>query len=118
MRVDPFDVEWAEDDPLGREIVLLKSTVEARERAGKHQGAEFLDSGEIRRIVTDPDRIDLTGKSPRHTEIYYIEQTEQPHPYGRVVVFFDDDAGYPISWSRYERPVSYMERIYERGDTP
>ena len=118
MLVDPFDVEWRTDDPLGREIVLLRSTVDTRAKAGKHQGDEMLPSSEIRAIVEDPDRIDLTGKNPRHTEIYYREQPERSHPYSRVVVYFDEQAGYPISWSRYQRPVSYLERVYERRDAP
>lgn len=116
MPVDPFDIAWIDEDPLGRQIVHLKSVASAREKAGKHTGAEHLPEDDIRSVVTDPDRIDLTTKSPRHREIYYRVSHGRSHPYSRVVVDFDEDRGCPISWSRYERPVSYMQRVYERDE--
>lgn len=111
---DAFDVIWIDEDPLGRDITLYQTVVDKRVKAAKHQDDEFLPHEEIREIIVDPDRIDLTGKNPRHTEIYYKKDTDQPHPYGRVVVDFDGDKGSPISWSRYEKHVSFMEVVYEK----
>ena len=34
--IGPFDVEWSETDPLDREVTMLKSIVDMRERMGKH----------------------------------------------------------------------------------
>lgn len=119
MNNDPFDIEWRTADPLGRDIFLRKSVADAREAASKHVGDEFLPRDEIRGIVEDPARIDLTQKSPRHSEIYYSDADEsKPHPYARVVVRFEDDRkGEAISWSRYKEHVSLMEIVYERqGD--
>ena len=113
---DPFDIEWIQADPLGRDIVLRKSVADARESVSKHVGNEFLPRDDIRGIIRDPARIDLTQKSPRHSEIYYSDpDMSKTHPYGRVVVRFNEaDKGEAVSWSRYEKHVSLMDIVYER----
>ena len=117
MSRDPFDIEWVQPDPLGRDVVLRKSVADARESLSKHVGGEYLPRSEIRGIIEDPARIDLTQRSPKHTEIFYSDADgAKSHPYGRVVVKFDeDDNGEAISWSRYEQHVSLVEIVYERS---
>ena len=117
LRVDPFDIEWIQDDPLGRDVMLRKSTVSVREAIAKHRGDEYLHSGKIRDIIEDPARIDLTETNPRHTEIYYTDTEDEPYPYGRAVVRFDDDDhGEVISWSRYRQHVSLIDIVYEKPE--
>lgn len=106
MRIDPFDIIWVDTDPLGREVVLLHSVVDKRKNA--HPSAEeHLPIEKIRDIVTDPDRIDISSSIPTR-DVYYKREPEYPYPYARAVVDFrhDENKGHPISWSRYEYPVS------------
>lgn len=106
MLVDPFDIMWTDGDPIGRDVVLLKSVVDSRK--GVHPSEEeHLPTEKIKDIVTDPDRIDISSSIPTR-DIYYKYEPEYPYPYARVVVDFkhDENKGFPISWSRYEHPVS------------
>lgn len=112
---DPFDIEWIQDDPLGRDVCMLKSVINAREGQGKHNGDEYLSVSEVKDLVADPARIDLTQQSPRHTEIYYGSAENKPYQYGRVVVKFEGNAGTAISWSRYKKHVSFVDVVYEKG---
>lgn len=57
--VDPFDIDWTEIDPLGREVMMLKPIEQARESMGKHPiPPEFLSTQDVRIVISDPDRID------------------------------------------------------------
>mgnify|MGYP003223725776 CR=1 FL=1 len=114
--MDPFDTIWVDEDPLGRSITFRKSIVDAREIAGEHKGPERLSPDDVRSVVVDPDRIDLTSKKPRHREIFYRENKGEEYRYSRVVVDFDEEIGSPISWSRYKDHVSFMEVLYEKND--
>lgn len=116
MDMDPFDIIWCDVDPKGREIRLLRSVVDQREKANVHTGDEYLDYEDIREVVTDPERIDVTTKSPQHREIYYRTDEDESKQLARVVVAFQDEIGVPISWSRYDRPVSYLEVVYEKTE--
>ena len=106
--IDPFDVEWSETDPLDREVTMLKSIVDMRERMGKHPDPpEFLSSDGVREVVSDPDRIDESVSSA-FRDVYYRTELEEEYPHARAVVDFRDDPqrGVVVSWSRYETPVS------------
>lgn len=106
--IDPFDVEWSETDPLDREVTMLKSIVEMRERLGKHADPpEFLSTDGVREVVSNPDRIDESVSSA-HRDVYYRMDSEEEYPYSRAVVDFRDDPqrGVVVSWSRYETPAS------------
>lgn len=115
MKRDPFDIEWITVDPLEREVVMLRSRAEAREAIGKHEGDEFLSTDEVRDLIEDPQRIDLTQRDP-HREIYYSDKEDKPRPYARAVVEFDEGLGTAISWSRYEDHVSLLDIVYERQE--
>lgn len=111
MNRDPFDIEWRVTDPVGHDVVLLKSTVRAREMAGKHPGPpERLEPDDAKTVVQEPTRIDVTVRTPK-TRNYYKRFDEETYPYARVTVVFDesDDCGKVISWSRYEKTVSMCE---------
>ena len=112
--IDPFDIEWKEEDPLGREITMLKSIAEAR--SGKHtEPPEFLGTDDVRAVVSEPDRIDRSiSKSSR--EIYYRVDKDADCHYSRAVVDFEksDKSGIVVSWSRYRQPVSSSGVVYRK----
>ncbi|NJE80694.1 hypothetical protein E0L17_05055 [Olsenella sp. SW781] len=115
--IDPFDVEWSETDPLDREVTMLKSIVELRERQGKHPDPpEFISTSEVRTVVSDPDRIDESA-THEFREVYYRNESEEDYPYSRAVVDFRDNPqrGIVVSWSRYEAPVSSYGVKWRRG---
>lgn len=114
--VDPFDVEWSVTDPLDREVTMLKSIAERRERLGKHaEPPEFISTDDVREVIEEPDRID---ESTTHAfrDIYYRTETDEEYPYSRAVVDFkgDPEKGIVVSWSRYETPVSSYGVIWRR----
>lgn len=118
MEIDPFDIEWVESDPLERDVVMLKSIKQAREFAGKHSTTEeFLSTEEVRRVVSDPDRIDMSSSDPDR-DLYYEEKSEYTNPYAKVVVDFSmsPEKGVAVSWSRYDHPVSSHGVRYWKGE--
>lgn len=108
MAYDPFDVKWRAQDPLGRDVVMLKSVEHARTIQGKHPDPpESLAAEDARDVVSCPSRIDASASNPNR-DVYYKVEKEQANPYSRVVVDFGDDpnVGVAISWSRYGTPVA------------
>lgn len=106
--LDPFDIEWSEPDPLGRDVIMSKSVIRWREASGKHPfPPERLEPCEAREVISDPDRIDESA-SHETRDIYYKVYENEENPYARVVVDFKDNEnrGIAISWSRYRHPVS------------
>lgn len=117
MRVDPFDIDWIESDPNGRDVLMLKSIAAAREFVGKHQDGEYLSTMEARCVIRDPDFIEKSVSRPdRHN--YYLVDESRTNPYARVTVacYDDENSGIAISWSRYKKPVSAAGRIYPKGE--
>ena len=116
--IDPFDVKWQETDPLNREVLMLNSIATARELGGKHQTyPERLEIDEVREVVRDPNRIDVSS-SNEHRNVYYRDNGDSKHPLSRAVVDFstDENKGAIISWSRYERHASCSYVLWERED--
>ena len=117
MRIDPFDIDWLEPDPNGRDIYMLKSVAAAREFAGKHRGDEYLSTLEARDVVGRPDFIEESVTDPsRHN--YYLVDESYSNPYARVTVacYDAENSGIAISWSRYKKPVETTGRIYTKGE--
>lgn len=110
---DPFDLQWTAEDPKGREVVMLRSIIEARRKAGKHPGPpDHLDPDEARKVIEEPTRIDETSRSKTSSTFnYYKISEDEPNPYARVTVRFKagDNRGLAISWSRYNRPASLLD---------
>lgn len=116
--VDPFDIDWTETDPLGREVTMLKPIEEAREMMGKHPvPPEFLSTQDVRVVISDPDRIDESARKANR-EIYYKIEELEDYKYSRAIVVFQDDPhkGTVISWSRYEKPVASYGIKYQKED--
>ena len=116
--VDPFDIDWTEMDPLGREVMMLKPIERARESMGKHSvPPEFLSTQDVRVIISDPDRIDESAQKADCDILYKIDEQED-YQYSRAIVDFRDDPlkGTVISWSRYEKPVSSYGIKYQKED--
>lgn len=106
MMYDPYDIEWTATDPLERRISMYKSVIELRE--GKHdRPPEYLPIEEVRDIVSNPDRIDISAQKDSR-DIYYQYCSDEEYPYARAVVDFSKskDDGDVVSWSRYRQPVS------------
>lgn len=116
MMVDPFDIKWTESDPIGRDAVMLKSIIDARESAGKHDSdIERLSPDEVREVISDPDRIDYSAKSQTRDVYYKVDSTKE-HPFSRAVVDFRNERGIVISWSRYKKTVSSFGVKWRKGD--
>ena len=116
--VDPFDIDWTEMDPLGREVMMLKPIERARELMGKHSvPPEFLSTQDVRVIISDPDRIDESAQKA-DCDIFYKIEEQEDYQYSRAIVDFRDDPlkGTVISWSRYEKPVSSYGIKYQKED--
>lgn len=116
--VDPFDIDWTETDPFGRDVMMLKSIAAAREVMGKHPvPPEFLSTQDVRVVISDPDRIDESVQKADRDIFYKIEE-EENNPYSRVIVDFRDDPnkGIIISWSRYKIPVASYGIKYQKED--
>lgn len=116
--VDPFDIDWTEIDPLGREVMMLKPIEQARESMGKHPvPPEFLSTQDVRVVIPDPDRIDESVQRADR-DIYYKIEEQEDYQYSRAIVDFRDDPhkGTVISWSRYEKPVSSYGIKYQKED--
>lgn len=116
--VDPFDIDWTETDPLGREVMMLKPIEEAREKMGKHPvPPEFLSTQDVRVVISDPDRNDESVQKADRDIFYKIEE-EEDHQYSRAIVDFRDDPhkGIIISWSRYKMPVASYGIKYQKED--
>lgn len=116
--IDPFDIDWTETDPLGREVMMLKPIEAAREMMGKHPvPPEFLSTQEVRVVISDPDRIDESAQKADR-DIYYKIEAEEDYQYSRAIVDFHDDPhkGTVISWSRYEKPVASYGVKYQKED--
>lgn len=116
--VDPFDIDWTEIDPLGREVMMLKPVEQARESMGKHPvPPEFLSTQDVRVVISDPDRIDESAQRADR-DIYYKIEEQEDYQYSRAIVAFRDDPhkGTVISWSRYEKPVSSYGIKYQKED--
>lgn len=116
--VDPFDIDWTETDPLGREVMMLKPIEEAREKMGKHPvPPEFLSTQDVRVVISDPDRIDESVQKA-DCDIFYKIEEEEDHQYSRAIVDFRDDPheGIIISWSRYKMPVASYGIKYQKED--
>lgn len=116
--VDPFDIDWTEIDPLGREVMMLKPIEQARESMGKHPvPPEFLSTQDVRVVISDPDRIDESAQKADR-DIYYKIEEQEDYQYSRAIVDFSGDPhkGTVISWSRYEKPVSSYGIKYQKED--
>lgn len=111
---DPFDIEWKCEDPLGREVILLKSIVEARR--GKHTStSEHMNLEDIRRTVTDPDEVHVSDSSDTR-EIYYCTDSDYTNQRRRVIVEHKNAPGIAISWSRYVHEVKNQGTVYKKLD--
>lgn len=115
---DPFDIDWTETDPFGRDVMMLKSIAAAREKMGKHPvPPEFLSTQDVRVVISDPDRIDESAQKADRDIFYKIEE-EEDHQYSRAIVDFRDDPhkGIVISWSRYKMPAASYGIKYQKED--
>lgn len=117
LNIDPFDIEWSASDPRDRSVYMLKAIRESREAVGKHQGEEYLAADDVRDVISDPDRIDLTQRPPEHREIFYKENEDSSYRYSRAVVKFEDDEGIVISWSKYRNHVSSVDIVYQKPES-
>ena len=114
--VDPFDTMWVESDPLGRDVVMSRQVVKAREAAGKHPfPPEHLETEEVRRVVTEPDFIEESISNAERNVYYKVSETEE-NPFARVVVDFGncENRGIAISWSRYKHTAQSYSRIWTK----
>lgn len=114
--IDPFDIDWKVNDPLDREIVMLKSVKNAR--ASKHaEPPEYLSTEDVKSLVSDPDRIDESSHMINRS-MYYCFDDSMDHRCARAVVDFSESParGVVVSWSRYKNAVSSSGVIYWKDE--
>lgn len=104
-------LEWTTTDPRGNVVVLFKSTIQARDAMGKHQGPDRLSPEDAKRVVTTPHMIQESSSDSTRQTYYRYEQEVGKPPYLRATVSFDvpETAEYDavtISYSRYSEPAT------------
>ncbi len=101
-------IEWTTTDPNGKVVVLFTSTIEARNRAGKHPGPDKLAPEDAKRVITSPHIIQESSSDSNRQTYYRYEREVGKPPYLRTTVSFDvpETAEYDavtISYSRQSK---------------
>ncbi|MBK5211606.1 MAG: hypothetical protein JJE36_04755 [Coriobacteriia bacterium] len=114
---DKDEIIFSATDPLGRDAILLNSTVEAKRFA--HMDASGLSIAETEECITHPSQIHVTAKVEEYPnrKIYY--KIDKPMlgrpPIRRVVVDHTQNPGIVVSWMRGSKLSKYDSIEYREA---